>query len=87
MSQRVLADLIGRSEDWDCKVERDVRRIDVIAELAKALRVELGELTGLPVLPEDVDDATTFPRFGTLPMVARAACGCPSTPPAGSAAS
>lgn len=55
-TQRVLADLVGRSEDWLSKIERgerDLRRIDVIAELARALRVSVGDLLGQPVLVED----------------------------------
>lgn len=55
MTQRVLANLVGRSEDWLSKVERnerDVRRLDVIGELAKALRVSAGDLLGNPVLVE-----------------------------------
>ncbi len=56
LTQRVLADLVGRSEDWLSKVERnerDVRRLDVLGELAQALRVSLGDLLGQPVLVED----------------------------------
>ncbi|MCO1657428.1 helix-turn-helix domain-containing protein [Pseudonocardia humida] len=56
ISQRMLGDLVGRSEDWVSKIERgvrDIRRVDVVAELAKALRVELGDLLGQPVLMED----------------------------------
>jgi transcriptional regulator with XRE-family HTH domain len=52
----VLADLVGRSEDWLSKVERnerDVRRLDVINDVARALRVSVGDLLGQPVLVED----------------------------------
>ncbi len=55
MTQRVLANLVGRSEDWLSKVERnerDVRRLDIVGELAKALRVGVGDLLGNPVLVE-----------------------------------
>jgi len=55
MTQRVLASLIGRSEDWLGKVERnerDLRRLDVVSELASALRVSVGDLLGNPVLME-----------------------------------
>ena len=58
MTQRMLADLVGRSEDWVSKVERgvrDIRRVDVVQELARALRVEMGDLLGQPVLAEDGD--------------------------------
>ena len=56
LTQRVLAELVGRSEDWLSKVERnerDVRRLDVINEVARALRVSVGDLLGQPVLVED----------------------------------
>jgi transcriptional regulator with XRE-family HTH domain len=56
LTQRVLADLVGRSEDWLSKVERGqrgLRRLDVIAELAGVLRVSVGDLLGQPVLVED----------------------------------
>src|SRR5262245_822203 len=56
LTQAVLAGLVGRSEDWLSKIERGerpVRRLDVIADLAKALRVTVGDLLGQPVLVED----------------------------------
>src|SRR4051794_32054342 len=56
LTQRVLAELVGRSEDWLSKVERnerDVRRLDVISDVARALRVSVGDLLGQPVLVED----------------------------------
>lgn len=56
LTQAVLAGLVGRSEDWLSKVERgerQVRRIDVLADLARALRVTLGDLLGQPALLED----------------------------------
>ena len=56
LTQRVLANLVGRSEDWLSKVERnerDVRRLDVINDVAHALRVSVGDLLGQPVLVED----------------------------------
>jgi len=55
MTQRVLAHLVGRSEDWLSKVERnerDLRRLDVLTEVATALRVSVGDLLGNPVLVE-----------------------------------
>src|SRR6478752_2624989 len=55
LTQRVLANLVGRSEDWLSKVERnerDVRRLDIVGELAKVLRVTVGDLLGNPVLVE-----------------------------------
>ncbi len=56
LTQAVVAGLVGRSEDWLSKVERGerpVRRLDVLAEVAKALRVSMGDLLGQPVLVED----------------------------------
>ncbi|GAA1586092.1 helix-turn-helix transcriptional regulator [Kribbella karoonensis] len=56
LTQAVLASLVGRSEDWLSKIERgerEIRRLDVLAELASALRVSLGDLLGQPVLLED----------------------------------
>jgi transcriptional regulator with XRE-family HTH domain len=55
LTQAVLAGLVGRSEDWLSKVERgerQARRLDVLSELARALRVSVGDLLGQPVLVE-----------------------------------
>lgn len=59
LSQAVLADLVGRTEDWLSKIERgerDIRRLDVLADVARGLRVTLGDLLGEPVLMEDQND-------------------------------
>ncbi|WP_030898559.1 helix-turn-helix domain-containing protein [Streptomyces sp. NRRL F-5126] len=73
-TQQVLAGLVGRSTDWLVKAESGRRkppRIDMLAELARVLRVPLGELVGQPVLMEDerqqddvpaVRDALMSPR-------------------------
>ena len=56
LTQSVLASLVGRSEDWLSKIERGeraIRRLDVLTELARVLRVTLGDLLGQPVLVED----------------------------------
>lgn len=56
VTQGVLAQLVGRSEDWLSKIERnqrELRRLDVLTEVAKALRVSVGDLLGNPVLVED----------------------------------
>ncbi|GAA0609911.1 helix-turn-helix transcriptional regulator [Kribbella sandramycini] len=56
LTQSVLASLVGRSEDWLSKIERgerDIRRLDLLEELASALRITLGDLVGQPVLLED----------------------------------
>ncbi|MBB5920094.1 transcriptional regulator with XRE-family HTH domain/TPR repeat protein [Actinoalloteichus hoggarensis] len=70
----MLAGLVGRSEDWLSKIERgdrEIRRVDVLVDLAKALRVMLGDLLGEPVFLEDgaqnddvpaVRDALMTPR-------------------------
>jgi transcriptional regulator with XRE-family HTH domain len=74
LTQAVLAGLVNRSEDWLSKVERgerQIRRLDVLGELARALRVSLADLLGQPVLLEDdrrqddvpaVRDALMAPR-------------------------
>jgi transcriptional regulator with XRE-family HTH domain len=52
LPQATLAGLVGRSEDWLSKIERgerEINRLDVLVEVARALRVTLGE----PVLMED----------------------------------
>ncbi len=74
MSQRMLADLVGRSEDWVSKIERgarQVRRMDVIAELARALRVEVGDLLGQPVLVEDEQHNDDIPAIRDALMTPR----------------
>lgn len=56
LTQVALAGLVGRSEDWLSKIERgerEIRRLDVLVEVARALRVTLGDLLGVPVLLED----------------------------------
>ena len=64
LTQAVLAGLVGRSEDWLSKVERgerEIRRVDVLADMAKALRVSLGDLLGQPVLTEDSSQGDDVP--------------------------
>jgi transcriptional regulator with XRE-family HTH domain len=75
MTQSVLAGLVGRSEDWLSKIERgerQIRSVDKLAELSRALRVTLGDLIGQPVLAENerreddvpaVRDALMSPRL------------------------
>ena len=56
LTQTELANLVGRGPDWLSKIERGerpLRNIEVLAELARALRVTLGDLLGQPVLLED----------------------------------
>ncbi|MFC4942359.1 helix-turn-helix domain-containing protein [Pseudonocardia sp. GCM10023141] len=74
ISQRMLADLVGRSEDWVSKVERgvrDIRRVDIVTEVARALRVELGDLLGQPVLVEDDQDDDDIPAIRDALMTPR----------------
>lgn len=83
LTQAILAGLVGRSEDWLSKVERgerEVRRLDVLNEVARALRVSLGDLVGEPVLVEDdraaddvhaVRDALMAPRLLSQTLFAR----------------
>lgn len=55
LTQAVLAGLVGRSEDWLTKIERgerQARRLDVLPDLARALRVGIGDLLGQPTLVE-----------------------------------
>ncbi|MFE0275690.1 helix-turn-helix domain-containing protein [Streptomyces sp. NPDC058992] len=73
-TQEVLAGLVGRSTDWLAKAETGRRkppRIDMLAELARILRVPLGDLVGQSMLMEDekrqddvpaVRDALMSPR-------------------------
>ncbi|MEU8788684.1 helix-turn-helix domain-containing protein [Streptomyces sp. NPDC048643] len=73
-TQEVLAGLVGRNTDWLAKIEtgrRNPPRIDMLGELARILRVQLGDLHGQTVLMEDelqqddvpaVRDALMSPR-------------------------
>jgi transcriptional regulator with XRE-family HTH domain len=52
LTQRVLADLVGRSESWLSQVERGIRSVDrmsVMLDLASVLRVKVTDLTGQPL--------------------------------------
>jgi len=74
LSQAVLADLVGRSEDWLSKIERgerDIRRLDILADVAKGLRVTLGDLLGEPVLMEDQDKNDDVPAIRDALMAPR----------------
>jgi transcriptional regulator with XRE-family HTH domain len=51
LTQRVLAERIGRSESWLSQVERGIRSVDrmsVMLDLAGVLRVKVPDLTGQP---------------------------------------
>jgi len=74
LTQAVLAGLVGRSEDWLSKVERgdrQIRRLDVLTEVAQALRVTLGDLLGQPVLMEDEDRNDDVPAIRDALMAPR----------------
>ncbi|MBW0101650.1 helix-turn-helix domain-containing protein [Pseudonocardia sp. KRD291] len=65
-TQSQLAGLVGRSTDWLSKIERgerQIRRVDLLTELAGALRVSLGDLMGQPVLMEDDQERDNIPAI------------------------
>jgi len=62
MSQEVLADFMQRTVDWVSKVENDripVDRLSVIAQLADALDVTIGDLIAEPSLMDWTPDTGT----------------------------
>ncbi|ALE74214.1 XRE family transcriptional regulator [Pseudonocardia sp. EC080625-04] len=65
-TQSQLAGLVGRSTDWLSKIERgdrQIRRVDLLTEVAAALRVTLGDLMGQPVLLEDDQERDDIPAI------------------------
>lgn len=87
LTQAVLAGLVGRSEDWLSKVERGerpVRRLDVLSEVARALRVTVGDLLGQPVLVDDEESHDDVPAIRDALMaprrLSRVLFGRPSDP-------
>lgn len=63
-TQSQLAGLVGRSTDWLSKIERgdrQIRRVDLLTDVAAALRVTLGDLMGQPVLLEDDKERDNIP--------------------------
>jgi transcriptional regulator with XRE-family HTH domain len=74
MTQAVLAGMVGKSEDWLSKIERGERqaqRIDVLVDLARELRVTLGDLVGEPVLAEDDERNDNVPAVRDVLMAPR----------------
>src|SRR5680860_1447149 len=68
LTQGVLANLVGRSEDWLSKIERgqrELRNLELLVDVARHLRVTVGDLLGQPVLMEDRHD----PRGDDVPAV------------------
>jgi transcriptional regulator with XRE-family HTH domain len=74
LTHAVLATLVNRSEDWLSKIERgerQIRRLDVLGELAAALRVSLSDLLGQPVLLEDERQHDDVPAVRDAMMAPR----------------
>lgn len=68
LSQRVLADLVGRTEDWLNKVENNriqLDRISVVQNIAKQLDVSIGDLLAEPTLV----DTTQSGGKSTIPAL------------------
>ncbi len=85
MSQKVCAELVGRTEGWLSQIERGVRpldRLSVLIELARVLKVNPSELTG-PTVRQLAPNGAEHPavaalraalmRYDTLPGIARPA--------------
>src|SRR5262245_60946595 len=73
-TQATLGALVGRSEEWVSSVERgrrQVRRLDVLTEVARALRVGLPDLLGQPVLMEDDERQDDIPAVRDALMAPR----------------
>jgi transcriptional regulator with XRE-family HTH domain len=67
LSQVILANLVGRTEDWLSKIERgerEIRRLDVLADVARALRGRSVICWVNPCCWSTRRSMTTFRRFG-----------------------
>src|SRR3954470_21282683 len=74
LTQAELGSLAGRSEEWVSSIERgrrQVRRLDVLSEVARALRVTLPDLLGQPVLLEDEEQQDDVPAVRDALMAPR----------------
>lgn len=74
LTQTQLAHLVGRGPDWLSKIERGeraIRNVEVLAEVARALRVTLGDLLGQPVLMEDDGQLDDVPAVRDALMAPR----------------
>jgi transcriptional regulator with XRE-family HTH domain len=74
LTQVELANLVGRGPDWLSKIERGerpLRNVEVLADVARALRVTLGDLVGQPVLLEDDERRDDVPAVRDALMAPR----------------
>jgi transcriptional regulator with XRE-family HTH domain len=74
LTQATLGALVGRSEEWVSSIERgrrQVRRLDVLTDVARALRVSLPDLLGQPVLMEDEERQDDIPAVRDALMAPR----------------
>lgn len=74
LTQSTLGALVGRSEEWVGSIERgrrQVRRLDILTEVAQALRVTLPDLLGQPVLMEGEHDDDDVPAVRDALMAPR----------------
>ncbi|MGQ0480692.1 MAG: helix-turn-helix domain-containing protein [Pseudonocardia sp.] len=65
-TQTQLANLVGRRTDWLSKIERgerQLRKVDLLTDLARVLRVSLPDLLGQPVLMEDNQKRDDIPAI------------------------
>ena len=90
LSQEVLADMVGRTADWLSKVENgriQLDRYSVMANLARALDVSLGDLLGEPSLMNWTADSgqSTVPALRSVLMDYRQLTRLASRQPLGEA--
>lgn len=74
LTQAELGGLVGRSEAWASSIERgrrEIRKLDLLAVVAQALRVSLPDLLGQPVLMEDDQGDDDIPAVRDALMTPR----------------